>query len=943
MKRLLLTLSFVICHLSFTLAQTEVTTQEAKNLYKNTTKKRVSVHDPSVVYEPISKRYYIFGSHKAGAYTTDLQNWTWAAPTWSPNDNSQAFTTPAVKKVKKGGVEVDMPQFNAMAWSAKGSENYNIDGNMWAPDVIWNPIMEKWCMYLSINGDKWYSSILLLTSNSITGPYKYQAPVVISGFYNGTDYKDTDLELVIGTQPSLPSRYNCYWGTRYPNNIDPCVFYDEEGHLRLVYGSWSGGIWTLELDEETGLRDYDVTYTQVGSGDGITVDPYFGKKLAGGYYASGEAPYIEYINGYYYLFVTNGGLAAGGDPDDINNGGYQMRVFRSTNPDGPFKDAFGHAAVLSKYEMNFGSTSNTVGENIFGAYGEWGFTAQGDNSERSQGHNSIIAAEDGRIYLVYHTRFQNRGEAFETRVHQVFQNKAGWLVAAPFEYNGETTTSDDVATTQLVPTEDIPGTYQLLVHRYKLDHRKKDLVTPVEITLSADGTVSGTFSGTWSVEEGTSYLTLKLGGTTYDGVIMEEQMDGKSTHAIAFTATTKNGVNVWGYKLHPKYAVAWQLNNQKVPVTNNQDYKKNVDLYSLDQNVDNVEVSWTSSEPNIISAYGQYNPTGLQENTPVTLTARVQSNSYYWTQDYQVNALSESNSQPTADWKSGLLAHYGFDDETLSNTLNTSEQAQLKRNGTTAIPATEDGAPLRNGQVMHLNFGANGKESYVAIPNPLYGKTLDTGATISFWVKRSDDNLWDALLGMTNGASRLFVTGNAYVGFNNGAGSWFDINNPNTTETKYLATGQWQLVTITIQRTATTYTGGVTIYVNGSKKSSDRYNGEIDGVAKTTKTAFDYNLIVDLLTACPELYLGYGSFWGSPDARFDDVMVYDRVLSLSEISALEQMVNRVTDYTNLTDGIQTVVYEPSTNDHAVYDLQGRRVTTPTKGLFIRNGKKFFVK
>ena len=72
-------------------------------------------------------------------------------------------------------------------------------------------------------------------------------------------------------------------------------------------------------------------------------------------------------------------------------------------------------------------------------------------------------------------------------------------------------------------------------------------------------------------------------------------------------------------------------------------------------------------------------------------------------------------------------------------------------------------------------------------------------------------------------------------------------------------------------------------------------------------------------------------------------MVYDRVLSLSEISALEQMVNRVTDYTNLTDGIQTVVYEPSTNDHAVYDLQGRRVTTPTKGLFIRNGKKFFVK
>ena len=53
-------------------AQTELTSDEAKTLYKNTTKSRVSVHDPSVVYEPNTKRYYIFGSHKAGAYTTEL-------------------------------------------------------------------------------------------------------------------------------------------------------------------------------------------------------------------------------------------------------------------------------------------------------------------------------------------------------------------------------------------------------------------------------------------------------------------------------------------------------------------------------------------------------------------------------------------------------------------------------------------------------------------------------------------------------------------------------------------------------------------------------------------------------------------------------------------------------------------------------------------------------
>ena len=307
--------------------------------------KRVSVHDPSIVWEPASQTYYIFGSHRASARTTDLMSWNsftapWATASSQNAANSAAFTTPQVTKVKKGGVDYDL-NFNAFNWSKRGNNGYNVDGNMWAPDVIWNKAMNKWCMYLSVNGDNWYSSIILLTADKIAGPYRYQAPVVMSGFHTGTAYKDTDLELVIGTQASLPNRYAVGngWGRRYPNCIDPCVFYDEEGKLWMSYGSWSGGIWMLELDEATGLRDYDVTYTLKGSGDGVTVDPYFGKKIAGGFYVSGEASYIEYIGGYYYLFVTYGGLAAGGDANDYNNGGYQMRVFRSTKPDGPYTDS----------------------------------------------------------------------------------------------------------------------------------------------------------------------------------------------------------------------------------------------------------------------------------------------------------------------------------------------------------------------------------------------------------------------------------------------------------------------------------------------------------------------------------------------------------------------------------------------------------------------------
>ena len=348
---------------------------------------------------------------------------------------------------------------------------------MWAPDVIYNKAMGKWCMYLSINGDFWYSSIIMLTADKIAGPYRYQAPVVISGFRSGDAYKDTDLEIVLGEQASLPDRYATgnRWGNRYPNCIDPCVFYDEKGKLWMSYGSWSGGIWMLELDEQTGLRDYDVSYTLTGSGDGITVDPYFGKKIAGGYYVSGEASYIEYIGGYYFLFMTYGGLAAGGNPGDYNNGGYQMRVFRSQNPDGPYVDGKNASAVFPQYLLNFGAKENdgNRGVNIFGAYSNWGYQTVGNYGERSQGHNSIIAAEDGRTYLVYHTRFQNWGEGHEVRVHQVFQNEDGWLVAAPFEYTGETVKTADIAKSRRWPRTRFPAKYKLLVHNYKLDHTTK--------------------------------------------------------------------------------------------------------------------------------------------------------------------------------------------------------------------------------------------------------------------------------------------------------------------------------------------------------------------------------------------------------------------------------------------------------------------------------------
>ena len=505
--------------------------------------KRVSVHDPSVVWDPTTSSYYIFGSHRTAAKCNNMMSWEaftalWATATSTNAANEDAFTTPQVTKVKKGGVEYDL-NFNALAWSQRGSETYDIGGNMWAPDVIYNKKMGKWCMYLSINGDFWYSSIIMLTADNIVGPYRYQSPVVISGFRSGDSYKSTDLEIVLGEQASLPSRYapSDNYGNHWPNCIDPCVFYDENGKLWMSYGSWSGGIFMLELDEETGLRDYDVTYAE-----SETSDPYFGKKIAGGHYVSGEASYIEFIGGYYFLFMTYGGLDAAG--------GYQMRVFRSLNPDGPFVDSKGTSAVYDTYQLNFGPTENDGfrGVNIFGAYDEWGAQTVGAWGERAQGHNSIIAAQDGRTYLVYHTRFQDQGEGHQVRVHQVYQNEEGWLVAAPFEYTGEGIKSAGIAVAQKVATEDIPGAYKLLIHRYGLDHAAKEYAAPVDVTLNADGSISGGAVGTWSIKSGTSYITINI-GSDYKGVMVPQTLEPTDTKAPCFTALdSKTGVTIWGYK-----------------------------------------------------------------------------------------------------------------------------------------------------------------------------------------------------------------------------------------------------------------------------------------------------------------------------------------------------------------------------------------------------------
>jgi arabinan endo-1,5-alpha-L-arabinosidase len=235
------------------------------------------------------------------------------------------------------------------------------------------------------------------------------------------------------------------------------------------------------------------------------------------------------------------------------------------------------------------------------SYNQWGFQTVG---ECAQGHNSVIAAKDGRTYLVYHTKFNDGTYGHLVRVHQLFLNENGWLVAAPFEYNGEEQTDEQNATTQLFERSQMPGKWQLLVHKYGLNHEKMEEVLPVEIELLDDGTITGEVKGKWELVNGTTYIHITINSVPYYGVLTEQQMEPTSIKALCFTALSSTGVPVWGYKIREKYQLARQVNTQTMPVSSGRRISGNVDLYGIDL-LTNVNLEWTSNQPEVITPEGR--------------------------------------------------------------------------------------------------------------------------------------------------------------------------------------------------------------------------------------------------------------------------------------------------------------------------------------------------
>lgn len=477
-------------------ATKELTEQE---MAKGNQSLEISCHDPQII--EVDGTYYMTGSHMVLAKSTDLMSWDYIS-----NGNAKNY----ISNLYSG----DLEAFSYVGKNDQGG--YSV----WAGNIFYNPVMEKYCLYFCTSSTYIRSTLALAVSDTPEGPYTYTDTLLYSGF-SKKEVADTNLYDVLGADGDIDHyfKYGGYDNNRWPNCIDPAIYIDADGRYWMVYGSWSGGIFELELDPTTGLPIHPTEDASAG------VDAYFGYHLIGGGHHACEGAYMYYnpSNQYYYLFVSYGNLQ--------REGGYQVRQFRSTSPTGPFVDAAGNTLEDEDNYYDFGVK-------MMGNYDlpslEWAYMAPGGQS--------VFSDTAGNLCMVYHQRFDQGTEYHEPRVHTMHLDANDWYTVAPFAYRG-----DEEAATNLT-TADMAGTVYLLNHETDVSnviHRAE------AYTFAADGSVTGEADGNFCVledtETGTLQMQLTLGDINYCGPVFLGH-DEAENKVLYFMSCNDKNETIWGVK-----------------------------------------------------------------------------------------------------------------------------------------------------------------------------------------------------------------------------------------------------------------------------------------------------------------------------------------------------------------------------------------------------------
>src|SRR5690625_3769158 len=347
-----------------------------------------------------------------------------------------------------------------------------------APDLI--KMNDKYYMYYSAStfgsNQSW---IGLLTSDQIDGPWENEGLVIKSEA--GDEH----------------------------NAIDPAVLLDRDGAPWMVYGSFFGGIYILELDAETGKPLEEGLGTLVVERN-ESVDN------------AVEGPYIIFNEeeDQYYLFVSYDSLSAD----------YNIRVARSEQIDGPYIDYVGNNMTdtdIFPYEVG----TKLIGSYRFGDEDGW----------IAPGHNSVLN-DDGEFYLIHHARGEQDPNWPYLHVRRILWSDDGWPLVSPERYAGEKE--------QAISEEALIGNWKYInVNKYN-----NDLLLSEDIVLAKKGEIENNETiKQWSYSEENSLSFV------FEDEDEEKEITGKVMVAwdwenwkttIIFTGLDEDGNAFWAKKYH---------------------------------------------------------------------------------------------------------------------------------------------------------------------------------------------------------------------------------------------------------------------------------------------------------------------------------------------------------------------------------------------------------
>lgn len=823
--------------------------------------RRVCVHDPSIVKDPDTGRYYVFGSHMATAASEDLVNWIQISSDYQYSKNDPIY----------GNVVENFAESFKWAGYADGDcKETDSKLAVWAPDVTWDEdyVWEDgskgaYLLYYSASSTWKRSCIGVAVSKRIEGPYAYKDTLVYSGMSNikatdGNSTRDTKWDndylnfnelIAKGSAGGGIDEVSESWffedGTynisNCPNCIDPGIIKTADGKMYMSYGSWSGGFFMLEIDKATGLVIYPgKDGTDEASGN--RVDRYYGIHIAGGNptgsnVASGEAPYITYdaSTGYYYLYETYGGLT--------KSGGYNMRLFRSKNVTGPYVDAAGNEA------QNSGTDTFKYGIKLLGNYAFYNQPAY-----YAAGHNSALIDTDGLHYLVSHQRFENRGEAHEVRVRQQFMNEDGWPVTAVYENRNETIAN--------YTDEAVAGTYEFINHGTA--EKDGNLLATQLVTLNADGTISGEQTGTWKKTDsakGYDYVTITIGDVTYKGVFFKQTNDLGET-VMTFSAIGSNNESIWGsaFDMSDKDKVIGRTaSNVALPSFTETDL-------TLPTEVNDVKISWKSDNKKVISDAGKVTKQSKDQTVTMTGTFTYQGASKEF--EYKVDVYA----------KAKLIYGYDFG-KVKGKKVSAAKDSAASKNASLKGSAKVVKDKTR-GQVLKVtNKNATAGENsgdrgvnYLKLPTDTFKNVTKAGYSVSMWVNVDKDTWEHSALFEANSDVKTPAYPMTRIGANMvtriNANGFSDVFPANTGKR-----GTWQLVTYTVNA------NGIKVYLDG-----ELIGEEVKDISGCFDTTSDFSI-----QKAVNVMVGAGNIWNDCDvqsAMFDDVRVYNGVLSAKQVKSI---------------------------------------------------------